>query len=79
MAGEVGGRERGKGNNLAQTQVVIIKAYFLIEKKKKPKGLRNAKKMKSKCTRRWLFWQSKVVCNHFQEDARGIASHDVVT
>lgn len=46
---------------------------------KKIKGLRDAKKIECKCTRRWLFWQSRFVCNHFLKDTHGMASHNAIT
>lgn len=59
-AGEGGA---GKGGNLAPKWAAIIIKYF--PNCKKMRGLRDARKIKPKCTRRWLFWQSKFLCNHF--------------
>jgi hypothetical protein len=61
-AREAGGGRR-VGSKLTLVREVIIIKYF--PNCKKIKGLRDAKKIKYKCPRRWLFWQSKFACNHF--------------
>lgn len=59
------GRSRREDGRRSLTQVREVTIIKYLPNCKKIKGLRGAKEIEHKCTRRWLFWQSKSACNHF--------------